>query len=405
MGPPYLKEIDHPSIIEFIDERFNGITALITEGALIYGGAINSILAGLSIEGDLDIAISETEFMALAQNITSSTMWVQTDGDHVPERDFNPHKRWHPGPMLKSKKYRSYKEETALPLNRIAQFETVNGATVQVVQAKARTGDLLEDALSIVRSVDLKCCGVAVDKFGRMFEAVEGGYDDCLNRILRINKYDPLRNAENTKARIHKYLNRGWQLGTSIDAIMENFRKAQQEHMRQQAARAAHYKRTLRQNRLPHGILVISGPWDQGCIKIYSHIINKAGLGRLDGIINELAMKQHSCALERYDQLADKKWFKWYPKKGLRLGMANMEKVAMRTVRILKEKHNIDLFEQPEKEKKKKIKKKDEGGYDVGLYKSFYGGGTATSTTMYTTTTGTVEVGPEITEDLTDEEG
>lgn len=344
MGPSHFKEIDHPSITEFIDERFNGITSLMTDNALIYGGAINSVLAKIPIQGDLDIAISSAEFMKLATSISSSTMWLQIDGDRIPERNTGALSH-----VFSSKKISKYGEELALPLNKIATFETVNGARVQVVQAKTQTGDLMEDALSIIRAVDLRCCGVAMDKFGRLIEAVEGGYSDCLERVLRINKYDPLRDAENTRARIAKYLNRGWQLGTSIDTIMENFRKAKEEYARQQAARS-HSKRK-KSGKFPDGMFVVKLTDGRGAIKIFKEIIDITGLVKMNDCIMRVAHGMYSCDMLLTDRLRDRNWVMWEPKSGYSFSYTNANAVMGRVIIELETKHGINIRSQLKKPK------------------------------------------------------
>ena len=53
----YLKEIDHASILESIDEVFDHATSLMTPSAVMYDSTITAMIAGLSIVGDLDSCI------------------------------------------------------------------------------------------------------------------------------------------------------------------------------------------------------------------------------------------------------------------------------------------------------------------------------------------------------------
>ena len=236
---------------------------------------------------------------------------------------------------------------------------------VQVVQAKIHTGDPLEDALTIVRAVDLKCCGIAMDKFGRLLEAVEGGFEDCKSRILRINKYDPLRNAESTKARIHKYLDRGWQLGTSIDTIMENFKKIKEEHMRQQAAKAAHQRRRLNSlgGKLPPGTFVQKDDQKQGSIKIYQAIINEVGLSQMHGMLCHHAKKHCGCPLHLEDHLVKRDFMLWRPEKGYHMDLKGAEIVLRRAINELMAEHGIDLYNLGKMKKKPSAVKAEKYGY------------------------------------------
>ena len=362
MGPSYLKEINHPSLIEMIDEKFYGITSLMTDHSLIYGGSVNSIIAGLDIKGDLDISASQGEFMVLAQNISSSTMWVQTDGDNIPERGSSPG-RW----TLQGKiRMKDYGDGGNLPLNKIAQFETVNGAKVHVLQAKDRTGDFLEDALSIIRAVDLRCCGVGLNKFGQVYEAVEGGYTDCLNRTLMINKYDPLKDAESTRIRIQKYLDRGWQLGTSIETIMENFHKAREEYLRQQAAKSRY--RGRRSSEFPKGIVVTSDPKYYCLIKIYRNITDITGFDLISDVIRKEANNQFSCAVNVIT--TDKGYIILHPAAGYKMDVDQANKVMRRTLYILSKNYKIDLH--AGKPKKPTTKSYPQKGYSYKVVENPY---------------------------------
>ena len=54
--PQNFKTIDQPFVIEMIDERFDNISIMLTDNALVYGSSITSIMSGLPANGDLDIA-------------------------------------------------------------------------------------------------------------------------------------------------------------------------------------------------------------------------------------------------------------------------------------------------------------------------------------------------------------
>jgi hypothetical protein len=238
--------------------------------------------------------------MKLAQNVATSTMWIQREGERIPEKHFADRAsgRWAPPPTkMKPSKIRRYKDSN-LPLDRIAEFQTVNGALVHIIEAKEETGDPLEDALTIVRAVDLRCCGVAVDRFGRILEAVEGGFDDCKSLTLRINKYDPLRDEERTIKRIQKYIGRGWKLATSIDVIRENFHKAQEEYARQQAAKKAAEAKKKKKS-LPKGFKILDSKTREAKLVIASYVVKKFGTARLEKVFEKAAIMACSAKIKR----------------------------------------------------------------------------------------------------------
>ena len=254
----YIKEIDHVSILEPIDEIFDHATSLMTPNAVMYGSTITSVIAGLPIEGDLDIAVSNQEYMELCQNFASSVKWLQVNGRHIPERKIPTYNK---GPrgfysgsaalsaggpsylstgMVSSKN--PYEDAKQMPIKRMVAFEAVNGACVQIMETRKMSGDMLEDALEIVRKVDFTFCGMAVDMYGRMLETIPHAYDDCKQRVIRIKEYQYRTNPDAMKTRIQKYLKRGWGLTMSIDQAMLNLDKAKREFLKKKESKPKHKK-------------------------------------------------------------------------------------------------------------------------------------------------------------------
>jgi len=251
----YLKEIDHVSILESIEEVFDHATSLMTPAAVMYGSTITAMIAGLPIVGDLDIAVSNQEYMGLCQNFSSSVKWVQINGKSIPERrlpSFDSHKFAMPSSSMsssygssKSKASTSnpYKDAEHMPINRTVSFQTVNDARVQIMESKSRTGDHLEDALEIVRKVDFTFCGMALDMYGRMLETIPHAYDDCLQRVIRIQDYQHRTDPAALVMRIQKYLKRGWHLTMSIDQALLNLDKAKREYLKNKPKKTAKKKK------------------------------------------------------------------------------------------------------------------------------------------------------------------
>jgi hypothetical protein len=223
-GEKYLKEIDHVSILESIDEVFDGATSLLTENAVMYGSSVTSIISGLPIVGDLDVSVSKEEYMRLCQNFANSVKWLQIQGNTIPENQ-GPG-RYKPTLKLSSGGSNPYKNEKHLPIDQVVAFHTVNNARVQIMQSKTMTGDPLEDALDVVRKVDFAFCGMAVDRWGRMLETIPNAYSDCLARVIRVHKWQPRLDPNRFKLRVRKYVKRGWSMTFSMDQAMLNLKRA-----------------------------------------------------------------------------------------------------------------------------------------------------------------------------------
>lgn len=260
----YLKEIEKPSLAETVDEHFDSITTMLTPNAVLYGSTITSMIAGLSIEGDLDIAVSHLEFMSVAKNLANSTKWLQVEGSRITEDDFSRKANKPPtfSPRMaserdseamprgyvrssfagESKSPKSYGNTPNLPISQVVAFKTVNDVRVHIMQSKENSGDPLEDALALVRSVDFVFCGIGMDKYGRLLEVIEGAYDDCCQRTIKIAQYSPLMKPSKLKQRFDKYIERGWSLGIDIDQAIDDLNKAREEYMLREAERVKKLK-------------------------------------------------------------------------------------------------------------------------------------------------------------------
>jgi hypothetical protein len=226
-GEKHLVEINHVSILESVDEVFDGISSMMTENAVLYGSTITALLTGLPIRGDLDVAASASEFMTLAQNIASSTKWIQVEGSSIPEKHGDSGRRLG---GVRASAGNPYGDARHLPVNDVVAFTGVNDARIQVVKSRTMTGDPLEDALQVVRKVDFVFCGLAVDKYGRVLEVIPGAYSDNSQRVIRILDYQHRLDPTRLRARFRKYLDRGYSLGVAIDTAMANLKKAKAEY-------------------------------------------------------------------------------------------------------------------------------------------------------------------------------
>jgi hypothetical protein len=259
----HLKTIEQPFIIEIIDERFDNISTMLTDNAVVYGSSITSIISGLKAEGDLDIAVAHIEFMTLCKRFADSSKWEQIAGEKIRETDFSSKKMFKsptsltfrqspykpsymrnkpsrsnsrgltPPPTKRGKPANSYRN-----ISNIVTFKTIGDRCVQIIQAKEATHDPLSDALSVVRAVDFVFCGVAIDKHGKIFEVIKSALDDCTNKVIRVANYH-----SKLKERFNKYVKRGWNLGISIDQAQENYlKRSKEENKNKQLTSGMHTK-------------------------------------------------------------------------------------------------------------------------------------------------------------------
>jgi hypothetical protein len=248
--PQDFKTIDQPFVIETIDERFDNISTMLTDNALVYGSSITSIMSGLPADGDLDIAVSHMEFLTLCERFANSSKWKQISGDRIKETDFsNRHLEYRPtfktsaisfrtrgGPVTPRPEFPGKKYSIGLKnpdnyrnISRTVTFETVGNKRVQIIQAKEKTNNPFNDAMSIVKAVDFIFCGIAIDKHGKTFEVIESAFDDCHNKVIHVANYH-----SRLTERFKKYTKRGWSLGISIDQANQNYLKEKKKEKKKE---------------------------------------------------------------------------------------------------------------------------------------------------------------------------
>ena len=206
----FLKSINNTDwVAEALAERFDqSIFDIMPDDSLIYGGSIRDILAGLPMKGDLDIALPSTKLANVKQILSDHPKWVEVVEDNTkpveieaPEETPDPAEpavydevveiTSSPSGITFAEvtKNKVYKKETKI--EDIANFVGPNGVEMQLISAGHSDGPLKNVSYSVVeliRKVDVVCCGVVMDKRGRVFEALDGAFEDCLNKVLRFNK-------------------------------------------------------------------------------------------------------------------------------------------------------------------------------------------------------------------------
>lgn len=241
MKDKHLITLEIPGLAEIIDERFDNASVFMTEDSVIYGSALTSLISGLPAPGDLDIAVPRSSFMELAQNFSSSTKWIQTDGPSIPERDHSG--RTGRATTEKIEAVSRYSDAPHLPVDCVVVFEDVNKARVQIIQSNVFAKGI-EAALEVVRAVDMIFCGIAMDKYGEVIEVVPGALEDCKARVLRLNGMNENFNAEALTKRIKKYEDRGWTSKIDLDKAIADWRvfkerKAKRDQVKMARAKTA----------------------------------------------------------------------------------------------------------------------------------------------------------------------
>lgn len=238
MANELLKELGIEGVAELMAERFDDAIDLMHSDAIVYGGAIRDILAGLPLEGDLDIATDGHSYRDTVKSFRGSPKWTEKG------------RRWHSLSIAtttktgrtSSNKPSSFRREppsspyegASMPVASTTSFVTFNSAKTQIVMSKGQSKDSFDAALEIVRHVDFVCCGLAMDNTGRIFEVIEGAYEDCKNKVLRLNKFTKNINIDNLKERITKLKKRGWESKINISAVKKKMARAHEAETAEQ---------------------------------------------------------------------------------------------------------------------------------------------------------------------------
>lgn len=246
MSKDFLKEIEVPCILEILSEKWDNALELMHEDALVYGGAVRDIIAGLPLKGDLDIVGSSDPYSLMVYAFTKSTKW--TPEGWVPPVDSSQGVKSFHGritPLTTSSRPSTRRSSPPskyskhMAVDDTTSFLTFDNAKVQLIRARPSKMTGFKAALQVAREVDLVCCGFIMDKYGRVFEVIEGAYDDCINKVLRFNKTARIMVPDDLKVRVAKLKERGWASKISISRLRKMEEKAA-------AARRSEEERMLR---------------------------------------------------------------------------------------------------------------------------------------------------------------
>lgn len=202
----YLREIENTSWIqEVIMERFDNALEFMTPDSIIYGGAIRDCIANKELLGDLDLSVSKEDFGTISDAFSTNPKWIpfnQISNDGIKNS----------GDIAKK----------LAPMSSVYSFKTLGNKVIQLVTSKYQDKDTLQSSIYVARMVDIVCCGVIMLYDGRVFEAVPGAYQDCIEGILRINQNSDSIYTEALKARVDKLVSRGWKSFINVDKVIKN---------------------------------------------------------------------------------------------------------------------------------------------------------------------------------------
>ena len=353
----HLKKIEKPFIIEILDERFDNISTMLTDNAVIYGSSITSIISGLKAEGDLDISVSHIEFLTLCKRFANSSKWKQVSGKKIKETDFNTRKfstptfnsATRPGirvparpPAYSTKPYSTKQSTFEIEKRSIGRlmessyrnvsnvsntvtFETIGGKNVQIVQAKEKSNNPLNDALSVVRAVDFVFCGIAINKYGEILEVIKSALDDCANKIIRVANYH-----SGLSERFDKYVKRGWNLAISIDRANENYLKIRKNESKNKQLITSKYVE-IKHNKK-------TGAPQLGFLPI---MLKKMGYDNLNCLINSTANKVFGVYLKQIGTPKEMIYAENEMKKGCILTEDTAHQICNRVVSTFKTEYEV----------------------------------------------------------------
>ena len=221
----YLQEIkDTEWVIELISEQFDDAMNMMTPNSVIYGGAVRDCLAGKALLGDLDIAVSASECTTMINKFVKNPKWVNVSnklsGAHY--KKFGSVSPFFGEP----KRTRSY---TKTP--QIMTFKTLGNKTVQIIILEPTGDDPFQTVTTMVKQVDIVCCGVILTNDNKVFEVVPNAYKECKKHVLHLNNTCYVKDIENFKQRIEKLSERGWINEIDINKVIRTVNRRRKQNL------------------------------------------------------------------------------------------------------------------------------------------------------------------------------
>lgn len=221
----YLQEIkDTEWVIELISEQFDDAMNMMTPNSVIYGGAVRDCLAGKNLLGDLDIAVSASECTTMINKFVKNPKWVNVSnklsGAHYKKFGAVPHFFGEP------QRTSSY---TKTP--QIMSFKTLGNKTVQIIILEPTGDDPFQTVTTMVKQVDIVCCGVILTNDNKVFEVVPNAYKECKKHVLHLNNACYVKDIDNFKRRIEKLSERGWINEININKVIRTVNRKRKQNI------------------------------------------------------------------------------------------------------------------------------------------------------------------------------
>jgi hypothetical protein len=225
---PYLKEIPGLEWVrEVISERFQNATEIMTPRSVIYGGAIRDAIAGIELVGDLDIAVPKQDKKDIVNRFLEDPRWRARKAANSPWARINA--AGYDKPVREN-----------IPMQDIIEFVTFKDAVSQIMVSNIPGKDPFLSAVGMAKQVDFRCCSMILTFDGRVFETIEGGLEDCQNRVLRINEESTTIHLDTVQSRIDKLTGRGWMSLVDVEATTERVKaqraKEERDRIRKHSA-------------------------------------------------------------------------------------------------------------------------------------------------------------------------
>lgn len=182
-----------PWVVENIEAVFDDALQHLTDGSIIYGGALRDSIAELPLKGDLDIAVPANEYRQVLANFNNTARWISEVFE----------------------KKGDYKRPSERVIKNVSVFKSMYNKEIQLIQAHQRHEKSFAcDAgvWQLVERVDIRSSGVIMNNMGEIFEVIPGAIDDCKNKRLVYNENlstDEVFLKTMTK-RVDKLTKRGW---------------------------------------------------------------------------------------------------------------------------------------------------------------------------------------------------
>lgn len=236
----YLQEIkDTEWVIELISEQFDDAINMMTKNSVIYGGAVRDCLAGKDLIGDLDIAVSASECNTMINKFVKNPKWVNiSNNNRISAECYKKFGTVSPFFTIPSRK------SVFQTAPQIMTFRTLGNKTVQIIILSPTDNDPFQTVTTMVKQVDIVCCGVILTNDNKVFEVVPNAYKDCKKHVLRLNNVCYVKDVDNFKQRIEKLSERGWINEININKVVSTVNRKRKQKIEHEKSIAGATKRT-----------------------------------------------------------------------------------------------------------------------------------------------------------------